>query len=161
VSSLRLLSSWLGIALAGALSSTIACASQEVGFVDLTLVEARADLRHPAPRTDEVSERRGGASMLYDCEAFPKAPRGAGTLRTTLVWLDRSEYAVGDSQKFEVQIEKRWFSPNHNTVLTPSGRPPTRRSESEVRIFSARRQIVGWRLEMEHKCRRWTRTVWG
>jgi hypothetical protein len=35
----------------------------------------------------------------------PNARKDAGALRTTLVWLDCDEYAVGDHQKFEVRIE--------------------------------------------------------
>jgi hypothetical protein len=99
--------SWLAASLAVMLG-TNASFAQEVGFVDLTQIVARTELRHPAPRSDEATDRRGGGSIADlghdDCDV-PNAPKDAGTLRTTLVWLDRDEYAVGDHQKFEVRIE--------------------------------------------------------
>jgi hypothetical protein len=85
-----------------------ACLAQEVGFVDLTQIVTRTELRHPAPRSDDATDRRGGGGIIDsshdDCDV-PNAPKGAGALRTTLVWLDRDEYAVGDHPKFEVRIE--------------------------------------------------------
>jgi hypothetical protein len=90
------------------LGTSIACVAQEVGSIDLTQIVARTELRHPAPRSDEVTDRRSGGSIADlrhdDCDAR-NAPKDAGALRTTLVWLDRDEYAVGDHQKFEVRIE--------------------------------------------------------
>ena len=98
----------LGVALAVMLGTSIACLAQEVGFIDLTQVVARTELRYPPPRSDEVTNRRGGNSIVDgrhdDCD-IPNAPKHAGALRTTLVWLDRDEYAVGDQPKFEVRIE--------------------------------------------------------
>jgi hypothetical protein len=55
-----------------------------------------------------VTNRRAGGSIVdsrHDNCDVPNAPKDAGALRTTLVWLDRDEYAVGDHQKFEVRIE--------------------------------------------------------
>jgi hypothetical protein len=99
--------SWLAASLAVMLGSG-ACLAQEVGFVDLTQIVARTELRRPAPRSDEATDRRGGDGIVDgrhdDCDV-PHAPKDAGALRTTLVWLDRDEYAVGDHQKFEVRIE--------------------------------------------------------
>ena len=99
---------FLAIAVAGTLSSAVACVAQEVGSIDLTQIVAHTELRHLAPRSDEVTDRRSGGSILDqrhdDCDV-PNAPKDAGALRTTLVWLDRDEYAVGDHQKFEVRIE--------------------------------------------------------
>jgi hypothetical protein len=62
----------------------------------------RTELRRPALGNGDVSKGHNGASEIRDCD-HPSS--NAGTLRTTLVWLDRSEYAVGDLQKFEVRIE--------------------------------------------------------
>ena len=99
--------SWLAASLAVTLGSG-ACLAQEVGFVDLTQIVARTELRHPAPRNDEATDRRGGDGIVdrsHDYCDVPNAPKDVGALRTTLVWLDRDEYAVGDHQKFEVRIE--------------------------------------------------------
>ena len=98
--------SWLAASLAVMLGSG-ACLAQEVGFVDLTQIVARTELRRPAPRSDEATDRRGGGGIVdsrHDHCDVPNAPEDAGALRTTLVWLDRDEYAVGDHQKFEVRV---------------------------------------------------------
>jgi hypothetical protein len=98
---------WLPVSLA-LIFSTNASFAQEVGFVDVTQIVARTELRHPAPRSDEATDRRGGGGIVdsrHDHCDVPNAPKDAGALRTTLVWLDRDEYAVGDHQKFEVRIE--------------------------------------------------------
>jgi hypothetical protein len=98
---------WLAASLAVMLGSGV-CLAQEVGFVDLTQIVARTVLRRPAPRSSEATDRRGGGGIVdrgHDYCDVPNAPKDAGTLRTTLVWLDRDEYAVGDHQKFEVRIE--------------------------------------------------------
>jgi hypothetical protein len=102
---------WLGISVAVTLSSSVTGIAQEVGFVDLTQIVARTELRQPAPRNGEVSERRGGTGVSHDCALFPNARKDAGALRTTLVWLDRSEYEVGDHEKFEVRIENVGSAP--------------------------------------------------
>ena len=97
----------LGTFVAVTLSSSVTGVAQEVGFVDLTQIVARTELRHPAPRSDEATDRRGGGGTVdsrHDCDV-PNAPKDGGALRTTLIWLDRDEYAVGDHQKFEVRIE--------------------------------------------------------
>ena len=99
---------WLGVALAVTLDTSITCVAQEVGFVDLTQIVTRTQLRHPAPRSDEATDRRGGGGIFdsrHDNCDVPNAPKDVGALRTTLVWLDRDKYAVGDHQKFEVRIE--------------------------------------------------------
>ena len=93
---------WLGVVIALALGTSIACVAQEVGFIDFTQIVARTELQHPAPRSDDASERRGGTAAIHECG--PRATE-AGALRTTLIWLDRSEYAVGDHEEFEVRIQ--------------------------------------------------------
>jgi hypothetical protein len=99
--------SWLAVSLAVMLGSG-ACLAQEVGSIDFPQIVAHTELRHPAPRSDEATDRRGGGGIVDsrhdDCDV-PNAPKDAGALRITLVWLDRDEYAVGDHQKFEVRIE--------------------------------------------------------
>ena len=109
----RIINSWLAAWLAVMLGSG-ACLAQEVGFVDLTQIVPRTELRRPALRSDEATDRRGGGSIADlrhdDCDV-PNAPKHAGALRTTLVWLDRDEYAVGDHQKFD---RKRRFSASRN-----------------------------------------------
>ena len=92
----RVLMVTLGVTLA----ATVTCFAQEAGFVDLTGIEARKEFRHPASQNDEASQVRGAAGRLQDCPA-----NGTPTLRTILLWLDRSEYKVGDEEKFQVQIE--------------------------------------------------------
>jgi hypothetical protein len=76
--------------------------------------EARTELRYPASRIAEVTNRSGASSIVDsyhdDCNG-PNAPKDAGALRTTLVRLDRSEYAVGDVPKFEVRIENIGSAP--------------------------------------------------
>ena len=77
---------WLGVALAVTLGTSITCVAQEVGFIDLTQIVARTELRYPAPLSDEVTNRRGRGSILYgrhdDCDV-PNAPKHAGALRTS------------------------------------------------------------------------------
>ena len=100
----------LAIVLAVPLSSTANCLAQEVGVVDLTQIVPRVDLRQPPPRNYEVIGCRGGIHEMHNCDRSTKHA-GAGAVRTTLVWLDRSEYAVGDRQKFEVRIENVGSAP--------------------------------------------------
>ena len=84
------------------LVSAVTCAAQEAGFVDLTRLEARTEFRRPASQNDSGRTVHGASRKLQDCNpAAGETP----TLRTTLLWLDRSEYRVGDEEKFEVQIE--------------------------------------------------------
>ena len=99
---------YLGIFVAATLSSSVTSVAQEVGFVDLTQIVPRTELRHPAPRSDEATDRRGRGGTVdsrHDHCDVPNAPKDAGALRTTLVWLDHDVYAVGDHPKFEVRIE--------------------------------------------------------
>lgn len=88
------------VVLFAALANAVICGAQEVGFVDLTQVEARVDLRHP------VSESRA-SSMSTIGQTKPCFGRvdDAGALRTTLVSLDRSHYQIGDEPVFEVTVE--------------------------------------------------------
>ncbi len=93
---------WIGIVLAVNLSSSVISVAQEVGFVDLTQVQARMQLRQPAPQKGEAVGSRGGITEFHECDHSTK---DGGTVRTALVWLDRDEYVVGDQNKFEVRIE--------------------------------------------------------
>lgn len=142
---------WLGVALAVTLGPSITCVAQEVGFIDLTQIVARKELRYPAPRSDEVTDPRGSGSIVHgrhdDCDV-PNAPKHDAALRTTLVWLDRDEYAVGDHPKFEVRIENVGAVPVEMPFFATSGRPSTCRSEPEVWIFAGEGAILDRRHEM-------------
>jgi hypothetical protein len=94
----RLLMIGLGVTFA----ATVTCAAQQVSFIDLTGIVPRTEFRHPASQSDAASRVRGASDELCDC--FSPASNSPA-LRTTLLWLDRSEYQVGDEEKFEVQIE--------------------------------------------------------
>jgi hypothetical protein len=84
-------------------AAAINCGAQEVGFVDLTKVAARTDLRRP-PSTANTGAARGGVEETYD-ERCPPSTRGLGSLLTTLVSLERTYYQVGDQPRFEVRLE--------------------------------------------------------
>ena len=96
----------LMIVLGVALSATVTCVAQEAGFVDLTGIAARTDFRHPVAQDDMARQARRPAGKLPDCPA-----NSTPALRTTLLWLDRSEYKVGDEEKFQVQIENVGSAP--------------------------------------------------
>jgi hypothetical protein len=142
----------LGVALSVTLGTSIPCAAQEIGFVDLTQTAVRMELRHPAPRNGEESVRKGGTREIHDCF---DSPAYAGGLRTTLVWLDRSVYSVDDQDKFEVGIEnigsaaiKIPFSP-HLADLQPG-------DTSQIRLFGSNRPVMDRGREMGNECR-WKR----
>jgi hypothetical protein len=88
------------------LAATVTCFAQEAGFVDLTGIAPRTEFRQPATHNDEASHARRPAGRLQDCSA-----NSTPALRTTLLWLDRSEYQVGDEEKFQVQIENIGSAP--------------------------------------------------
>jgi hypothetical protein len=83
------------------------CAAQEVSFLDLTKTAARVDLRRPkaASLTPAV---HSGAQDLYHC---PDPTNNVGTLRISLVSLDRTLYQAGDEPKFEVTVENAGATP--------------------------------------------------
>jgi len=82
-------------------------ASQEVASVDLTQVTQRTTLRRP-PSTATTS---GGAIGNNENHACTDPSKGIGTLRTTLVALDRAQYQFGDQPTFEVTIENAGSDP--------------------------------------------------
>ncbi len=94
------------ITLGVTLAATVTCVAQEAGFVDLTGIAPRTEFRQPATRNDDASHARRPAGRLQDCSA-----NSMPALRTTLLWLDRSEYQVGDEEKFQVQIENIGSAP--------------------------------------------------
>ena len=97
----------LMIVLGVTLAATVCCVAQEAGFVDLTGIAARTEFRQPATQAAEHASRiHRGAGKLPGCPA-----NGTPALRTTLLWLDRSEYQVGDEEKFQVQIENIGSAP--------------------------------------------------
>jgi hypothetical protein len=80
----------------------VTCAAQEVGFIDLTGIEARTEFRRSLSQESNTSRTGSSTRELQD---WGPAVNGAPALRTTLLWLDRNEYQVGDEEKFAVQIE--------------------------------------------------------
>jgi len=96
----------LAFALAAILVSI--CPAQEVGFVDLTNVAARTELRHPF--SNGKTDGPGGGS-LDDVNNCPHPDRDNAVFRTTLVSLDRSYYQVGDEPTLEVSIENLASTP--------------------------------------------------
>jgi hypothetical protein len=75
--------------------------AQEVAFLDLRQGAPRTEFRRPAPLA-ERNEIHGGSNATYGCQDFSKP---AGSLRTTLLRLDRSQYHANDSPEFDVKIE--------------------------------------------------------
>src|SRR5438445_11723198 len=122
------------LALTIASAVVASCAAQEVGFVDLTKVTARTDLRSPQP-TRESNKARGGINQVQDCDSI----KNEGELRTTLVSLNRTHYQDGDEPKFEVTVEnvasapiRIPFSP-HLADLQPEN-PAQKFAYSELRL---------------------------
>jgi hypothetical protein len=75
--------------------------AQEVASLDLTKVARRLDLRRP-PATSPMTR---GYSGIEDTRPCFDNKHSAGSLRTTLVSLDRTHYQVGDKPRFEVTVE--------------------------------------------------------
>jgi hypothetical protein len=100
----RILMITLGVTFATA----ITCAAQQVSFIDLTQIVPRTEFRCPALPADDASAVSTGTGKLYDCN---HPANDAPALRTTLLGLDRSEYQVGDEERFEVQIENVGSAP--------------------------------------------------
>jgi len=92
----------LVIALGISLATAVTCLGQEVGFLDLTKIVPRTEFRHPAQQADEPGQVRGTSRKERDC-SHPASD--APVLHTTLSWLDRSEYQVGDEERFALQIQ--------------------------------------------------------
>ena len=76
-------------------------AAQEVGFIDLTQITPRTDLRRPAP-TSATSGTVNSTNENHGCTNIGQA---VGALRTTLVALDRAHYQFDDEPVFEARIE--------------------------------------------------------
>jgi len=87
------------------------CPGQEVGFVDLTKIAPRVDLRHP-PSTGKADEPREGTGF-EDLHSCPLPDAKNAVFRTTLISLDRSYYQVGDEPIFEVTVENLEATPLH------------------------------------------------
>jgi len=89
-------------------AASLRCPAQEAGFLDLTTIAARIELRHPAAPDGTPAPIRDASGKPSGCTL----PAGnAPALRTTLLWLDRSEYQAGDEEKFAVQIENVGSAP--------------------------------------------------
>lgn len=104
----------LAVAISAALGAN--CQAQEVASVDLTKLTARRDLRRPVS-TQETSGARGVTTEDHTCPMGPipvnpdATNNAVGTLRTTLVSLDRTHYQVGDEPTFEVTVENVGSTP--------------------------------------------------
>jgi hypothetical protein len=114
----------------------IPCRAQEVGFVDLTAVKARTDLRRPPSSANTRAERKEGIERDDELLCLVS---GNSQLLTTLVSLDRVDYQVGDEPTFEVTVEnvssaplRLPFSP-HLADLQPED-PAQRFVYSELRL---------------------------
>jgi hypothetical protein len=84
-----------------------ACHAQEVAFLDFTKIAMHVDLRRPKA-TSPVTAGRAGAQQMIACR---DSAHPAGSLRTSLVSLDRTSYVVGDEPVFEVTIENTGADP--------------------------------------------------
>jgi hypothetical protein len=96
---------FLTLAVAAAFSSL--SSAQEVASLDLTKVAQRLNLRRP-PATSPVTRGDNGIENTRPC--FDNK-HSAGSLRTTLVSLDRTHYQVGDKPRFEVTVENIGSAP--------------------------------------------------
>lgn len=85
--------------------------AQEVKFVDLTTIEQRIALRTTPSPPQQVHRNADGSfsvtgsargALIGDCGVGANESR---VLRTTVTWLDRPSYAVGDSIEWEVKVE--------------------------------------------------------
>lgn len=88
-----------------AVTAAFACGNlqaQEVAFIDLTQLQARTDLRRPVATAVAHDGHAGGSHADYGCRGGGPMK---GTLRTTLLSLDRTQYQAGDNPVMEVSIE--------------------------------------------------------
>lgn len=75
--------------------------------MDLTKVTARVELRRPK----QISTEGKGWGGIERYEPCLGSANPAGSLRTTLVSLDRTHYQVGDESRFEVTVENVGSAP--------------------------------------------------
>ena len=122
------------LALTIASAVVASCAAQEVGFVDLTKVTARTQLRRPHAR-GSFSKFKPDIKQVQACDSI----NIEGELLTTLVSLNRTHYRDGDEPKFEVTVEnvdsapiRIPFSP-HLADLQPEN-PAKKFAYSELRL---------------------------
>ncbi len=95
----------LTLAVATALIAT--CPAQEIGFLDLTKVAARVDLRRPKATSAVTGGFRGTQQTLLCFNSASKA----GALHTSLISLDRTHYQIHDEPTFEVMVENDGSTP--------------------------------------------------
>lgn len=81
--------------------------AQEVGFIDLTKVTARTELRRP-PSPQEDAGPRGGIEEVHRCFGSTKT---VAALRADLLSLDRTHYQIGDEPILEVTVENAGSTP--------------------------------------------------
>jgi hypothetical protein len=97
----------MAFVLAISLTLLSTCPAQEVASVDLTKVTARLELRRPKQASTE-GKSWGGIEQYDPCLG---SANPTGSLRTTLVSLDRTHYQVGDESRFEVTVENVGSTP--------------------------------------------------
>jgi hypothetical protein len=76
--------------------------AQEVGFLDVTEVDPRLELRSPEVKARENEVIRRSLTEMIGCDPSEKS---AGVLQSTLLGLDRSDYKIGDRPRFELRIQ--------------------------------------------------------
>jgi hypothetical protein len=100
----------LALAVATAFVSTSfvsICPAQEVASLDLTKIAVRDDLRRPKA----TSPVTGGYSGTEQTSRCLDSTQEVGTLRTSLVSLDRTHYQVGNESRFEATVENAGSTP--------------------------------------------------
>ena len=86
--------------------------AQQVSAIDLTRDTPRLNLRHPSPTEGTPSGPRGGSHQTILC----RNDHTDGSLKVTLLSLDKATYQAGDRPTFEVQVENVGTTP----ILLPS-----------------------------------------
>jgi hypothetical protein len=111
------------------------CSAQEVASINLTVVPQRLDLRRPQPAS-HVTGGSGGIGQTVSCL---DSRATEGTLKTSLLSLDRADYRLEDQPVFEVTVENTGsklmripFSP-HLADLQPED-PARKFAYSELRV---------------------------
>lgn len=105
----------------------------------LTQVTASTGFRLPVPKDGDGSGRRAGAHDIHGCD---NSNTEGGALQARLLWLDRDEYAVGDTDKFQVRLQNFGaapitipFSPNLADIQPADESQKFKYSELQVELW--------------------------
>jgi hypothetical protein len=79
--------------------------AQEVTYLDLTGVTPRSELRYPHAPPTKCNEKGVCASGGFGGMSISCGGVARGQLRTSLSWMDRSEYVDGENAEIEAMIE--------------------------------------------------------